>query len=427
MGIFDRFTVRPEPVNTTDAGRVVNVNFNGFSKTNKDVALKISALYCGLNLISETISALPVYKYKVSEDGSKVRCKEKINYLLNRSCNGFVSSFDLKDALIKSAILEGNGFALIVRDEYFNITKLVPLKKTECELRQINGTDEYLYYVSKEGYRGTYQYYEVLNLVMNTEDGVNGKGILELGRETIGLAGAQNSFMGATITNGSFTKGLLTTPSNLSPEQRESLSQKIQSFFGGSNSGRVLVLPEDLKYSNISLSPADVELLNHQEFNISEIARLLKISPDMIGGAEKSGNYGNLEQSNLQFLQYTLLPIIRKIEELLNIQLLSEEEKIDGDTFFEFNLDNLLRTNKKDEIEYYAKAIDTGIMSINEVRTKLNMNKEEGLDIFTLSKFNSIVKNGEIVNTIMNQTVGEQSQEQINIEDMSTSEETSVF
>ena len=129
MGIFDRFTVRPEPVNTTDAGRVVNVNFNGFSKTNKDVALKISALYCGLNLISETISALPVYKYKVSEDGSKVRCKEKINYLLNRSCNGFVRSFDLKDALIKSAILEGNGFALMVRDEYFNITKLVPLNK----------------------------------------------------------------------------------------------------------------------------------------------------------------------------------------------------------------------------------------------------------------------------------------------------------
>ena len=44
-------------------------------------------------------------------------------------------------------------------------------------------------------------------------------------------------------------------------------------------------------------------------------------------------------------------------------------------------------------------------MSINEVRTKLNMNKEEGLDIFTLSKFNSIVKGGQLVNTVMNQTI----------------------
>ena len=420
MGIFDKFTTRQETVNTTDAGRVVNVNFNGFSKTNKDVALKISALYCGLNLISETISSLPVYKYKISEDGSKVRCKEKINYLLNRSCNGFISAFDMKDALIKSAILEGNGFVLIVRDDYFNITKLVPLKKSECELRRINGTDEYLYYVSKEGYRGTYQYYEVLNLVTNSEDGVNGKGILELGKETIGLAGAQNNFMGATITNGSFTKGLLTTPANLSPEQRENLSQKIQSFFGGNNSGRVLVLPEDLKYSNISLSPSDVELLNHQEFNISEIARLLKISPHMIGGAEKSGNYGNLEQSNLQFLQYTLLPYIRRIEEICNMQLLSEDEKESGNYFFEFNISNLLRTNRKDEIEYYTKALDAGVYSINEVRNKLNENRVEGLDVHTLSKFNSIVRDGQVINTIMNQTINEKTNE---YEDMNTSEE----
>ncbi|RDY29754.1 phage portal protein [Romboutsia weinsteinii] len=407
MGLFNKFKNTPEPASNQDTGNVLDIQFNGFSKTNKDVAMKLSALYCGVNLISETIASLPIYKYKIAEDGSKVRCKEKINYLLNRSANGFISSFDMKDAIIKSAILEGNGFILIIRNSKFEIEKLVPLKKSEVQLRKVNGTDEYIYYISKEGYAGTYQYYEVLNLVTNSEDGINGKGILEFGRETLGLAGAQNSFMGATVTNGSFTKGLIHTPSNLSPEQREGLSQKIQSFFGGGNSGRVLVLPEDLKYSNISLSPADVELLNHQEFNISEIARLLKISPHMIGSNEKSGNYGNLEQSNLQFLQYTLLPYLRRIEELFNIQLLTEEEKEDGDTFFEFNIDNLLRTNKKDEIEYYAKAIDCGVMTLNEVRTKLNMNKEEGLDIFTLSKFNSIVKEGQVVNTIINQTVGE--------------------
>ena len=58
-------------------------------------------------------------------------------------------------------------------------------------------------------------------------------------------------------------------------------------------------------------------------------------------------------------------------------------------------------------------------MSINEVRTKLNMNKEEGLDIFTLSKFNSIVRDGEVVNTIMNQKV---DGNEINTEEMNTSE-----
>lgn len=411
MGIFDKFTTKEDPIQIQEStGNVLDIQFNVFSKTNRDVAMKLSALYSGVNLISETIASLPIYKYKILDDGSKVRVKETVNYLLNRSCNGYVTSFDMKDSLIKSAILEGNGFILIVRDSKFEIEKLIPLKKSECELRQINGTDEYMYRVTKEGYKGEYQYYEVLNLCVNSEDGINGKGILELGKETIGLGQAQQKFIGATITNGSYMKGLLSTPSNISPEQRENLSQKIKQFFSGGNSGRVLVLPEDLKYQNISLSPSDVELLKHQEFSISEIARLLKLSPHMLGSSEKSGNYGNLEQSNLQFLQYTLLPYLRRIEELCNMQLLSEDEKIDGNTFFEFNIDNLLRTNKKDEIEYYAKAIDCGVMKLNEVRTKLNLNKEDGLDIFTLSKFNSIIRDGEVVNTIMNQTVGEDPQ-----------------
>lgn len=408
MGLFDKFTKSENiQINDTskDTSKVLDIQFNGFSKTNRDIAMKLPALCSGVSLISETIASLPIYKYKISEDGSKVRCKEKINYLLNRSCNGYVTSFDMKDELIKSAILEGNGFILIVRDSKFEIEKLIPLKKSECELRQINNSDEYMYKITKEGYKGEYQYYEVLNLCINSEDGINGKGILELGRETIGLGNSQQRYIGAILENGSYTKSILNVPSNTTPEQIESLYQKMMRFFSKGNSGKVMVLPEDVKYSGISLSPSDLELLKHQEFTITEIARLLKISPHMIGGAEKSGNYGNLEQSNLQFLQYTLYPLIRRTEELCNMQLLSEEEKESGNYFFEFNIDNLLRTNKKDEIEYYTKAIDCGVMTLNEARTKLNMNKEEGLDIFTLSKFNSIVRDGQVVNTIMNQTV----------------------
>ena len=51
-------------------------------------------------------------------------------------------------------------------------------------------------------------------------------------------------------------------------------------------------------------------------------------------------------------------------------------------------------------------------MSLNEVRTKLNLDQVEGLDIITLSKFNSIVQDGKIVNTVMNETVKQEQKEQ---------------
>ena len=106
------------------------------------------------------------------------------------------------------------------------------------------------------------------------------------------------------------------------------------------------------------------------------------------------------------------MPYLRRIEELFNNFLLTEDEKESGDYFFEFNIDNLLRVNKSEEIDYYTKAIDAGIMSLNEVRTKLNLDQVEGLDIITLSKFNSIVQDGKIVNTVMNETVKQEQKEQ---------------
>lgn len=113
MGLFDKLINRDESIqsyNDSSTGNVLNIEFSGFSKSNRDIALKLSALYAGTNLISETIASLPIYKYKISEDGSKVRVNERINYLLNRSCNGYVTSFDMKDSIVKSAILDGNGY-----------------------------------------------------------------------------------------------------------------------------------------------------------------------------------------------------------------------------------------------------------------------------------------------------------------------------
>ena len=374
MGIFNGFNTfkAAQQVEEFTASENINIEFTGFSKVNREVAFKLSSLFSGVNLISETIASLPIYKYRINENGSKIRVKENINYMLNRSCNDYLTAFDLKDLFVKFAILEGNGFILIVKNDLGIIEKLVPLKRSEVEIRKVVGKDAYKYYVNKEEYRGVYEYYELINLCLNSEDGVHGKGILEIGRESIGLGQAQQKFLGATISNGSYMKGILTTPSSTSKDQRDDLMNKIKRFFSGGNSGRVLVLPEGLKYQNISLSPADVELLQMQEFNIGEIARLLKISPHLIGGEVKSGNYGTLE----------------------------------------FNIDNLLRVNKSEEIDYYTKAIDAGIMSLNEVRTKLNLDQVEGLDIITLSKFNSIVQDGKIVNTVMNETVKQEQKEQ---------------
>ena len=262
--------------------------------------------------------------------------------------------------------------------------------------RRINGTDEYLYYVSKEGYRGTYQYYEVLNLVTNSEDGVNGKGILELGRETIGLAGAQNSFMGATITNGSFTKGLLTTPANLSPEQRESLSQKIQSFFGGSNSGRVLVLPEDLKGKKIRVQQSQtnirmMELLGGSATPMSFGEVYTAIQQKVIDGAENNelaltnNKHGEVAKY-YSYNQHAMIPDILIMNAKL-LDSLSEEHRniiLDAvDTINKFEVDawedkvnEAVEQAKEMGVEFYYPDIEPFKEKVLPLHDEMTTDKE---------------------------------------------------
>ena len=42
----------------------------------REVAMKITALNEGVNLISDTIASLPVYLYKRNDDGSRVRVND---------------------------------------------------------------------------------------------------------------------------------------------------------------------------------------------------------------------------------------------------------------------------------------------------------------------------------------------------------------
>ena len=143
-----------------------------------------------------------------------------------------------------------------------------------------------------------------------------------------GFAGNTTTTSGkpATLENGAYTKGIVSVPDSTKTEERQSLMRKFKEFFGGRNSGGTMVLPESIKYNPISLSPADLDVLKSSEFSIREIARLLKVPPHMIGDTSTS-TYGNLEQSNLHFLQYCLLSYIRQIEEVLNHFLLLESEK----------------------------------------------------------------------------------------------------
>ncbi|EGT0692902.1 phage portal protein [Clostridium perfringens] len=385
-------------INRENDGSIFTNLFNGFGRQNRDKSEKLSALNCGMGLIADSIASLPVYKYQINKDGSKTKVKSKINYLLNSNCNQFTTSYNMKNMIIKNSIFYGNGYIKIVRDDNFEIKELIPLQQESVMLMTNDCGKSYYYQVTLNGQVERLEYYEVINLCSNSVDGVLGRGILVTGAETLGLASSQQLYSGAVFENGVFAKGILYVDSNFSAEQRNQMKDKFKGFFSKGNSGRLLVLPNNTEYKPISLSPTDLDLLKEKEFTIQEIARLLKIRPELLGVNISSGNYKNLEEGNRQFLQFTLLPYLKNLEAVLNHYLLTETEKESGEYCFCFDLSQLMESDIKTQSEVLSKYVSSGIMSVKEVRNKLNLPFIEGTDSLTYTSFNSILKDGEFIN-----------------------------
>ncbi|MDK0789910.1 phage portal protein [Clostridium perfringens] len=385
-------------INRENNDSIFTNSFTGFGRQNRAKSEKLSALNAGMGLIADSIASLPVYKYKINKDGSKTKVKSKINYLLNNNCNQFTTSYNMKNMILKDSIFYGNGYIKIVRDDNFEIKELIPLQQESVMLMTNDCGKSYYYQVTLNGRTERLEYYEVINLCSNSVDGVLGRGILVTGAETLGLASSQQLYSGAVFENGVFNKGILYVDASSSQEQRDSIAQKLKGFFTKGNSGRLLVLPNNSEYKPVSLSPTDLDLLKEKEFTIQEIARLLKIRPELLGVNISSGNYKNLEEGNRQFLQFTLLPYLKNLEAVLNHYLLTETEKVSGEYCFCFDLSSLMESDIKTQSEVLSKYVSAGILTVKEVRNKLNMPYIEGTDSLTYTSFNSILKDGEFIN-----------------------------
>ena len=141
-------------------------------------------------------------------------------------------------------------------------------------------------------------------------------------------------------------------------------------FGGSSNSHKVAVLEEGLKYTPISISPNEAQFLETRKFQIDEIARIFRVPPHMVGDLEKS-SFSNIEQQSLEFVKYTLDPWVVRWEQSLYRALLSSDEK--NTYFFKFNLEGLLRGDYKSRMQGYSIGIQNGFMCPNDVRELENL------------------------------------------------------
>lgn len=347
-------------------------------------AMRITAVYACVRVLSEAVASLPLHLYRRVGDGKQRATDHPAYRIMHARPNGFQTSFGFRELLQAHAGLRGNGYAYIDRDIY-GLVRVLPLHPERVRPK-LSKNYEISYEVRPfDGGMVEYPADRILHIPGLTDDGITGLGPLQIAREAIGASIAAEEFSAKYFANGTAPMIALRTDQAMGKtteearKNREIVRDDWQANTHGVNLHRPPVLDRNLSVEKIGIAPEDAQLLETRNFNVVDIARIFKVQPHKIAHL-LNATFSNIEHQAIEFVVDTLLPWLVRWEQALSLRLLNPDEQ--QDYFFQFNVDGLLRGDIKSRYEAYQIGIMNGWLCQNEVRGFENMNPIPNGDIY---------------------------------------------
>lgn len=347
-------------------------------KATASTALSLSATWACVNLIAGTISSLPLMVYRTVNGERDVARDHPLYRLLHDTPNFDQTAVDFLEFISASVELQGNAYAEKRMTDRGIIVAIVPVRPDIVTVRRTS-SGKLLYVWTEGGVRNEILEDRMLHIRGFGGGPLGGASTLSSCAATFAGAMSVDRAASAMFRNGARPSGVLSTDKPLTAPQRAIAEQLLQEkFVGAMNDGRPMVLDNGVQWQQLSMKSSDAEMLESRKFSVEEIARVFGVPPHMIGHTSSSTSWGTgLEQQTLGFQKFTLRRRLKRIEQAMEKQLLSVQDRLNGITI-EFNLEGLLRGDSAARSGFYQSALTNGWMTINEVRALENMPAVEG-------------------------------------------------
>lgn len=348
-----------------------------------DTALRFSAVYACVRILSEAVANLPIQVFQHLADGGKQPATNHPLYdlLHDEPCRApRQTAYTFKATAMVHLLLRGNAYAQIVPGPRGPVDQLQLIHPDR--VTPIMGPDNNLVYKVRQpdGSQKTLNNEDVFHMLGMSLDGVTGVSVITYAREAVGLGLAAEGYAARVFSQDATPRGVLKHPSRLSQEAIERLRTTWQQQHGGlGNVHKPAILEEGMDWMPISMTANDAQLIAGRQFQVVDIARWFGVPLHMVQETNRSTSWGaGIEQLSLAFVIYTLMTWLRRWEDTIRQQLIMNPRVY----FAEFNLDALLRGNTVDRYSAYAIGRNWGWLSPNDVRRRENMNPIQGGDTY---------------------------------------------
>jgi HK97 family phage portal protein len=205
---------------------------------------------------------------------------------------------------------------------------------------------------------------------------------LDYMRSSVGVAISSQNHTEQGYRKSGRRPGVFMIDKLLTQEQREKIRKNYSGLVEGSDDD-LLVLEAGAKFEPLSLSPADLQLLDTRKFAVEDIARWFGVSSVMINDTAKTTTWGTGITELIEgFYKFRLRPMLEGLEQAIERRVLTpgQREKYT----VEFSLDAILRGSFRDRLEAASTAVNNGLMTRNEYRQLENLPPKDGGDILTV-------------------------------------------
>lgn len=360
-------------------------SISGGTYVTPDTAMQVSSFYRGVVYICTQIAKLP---WEIKDKDNKVTTTGDLARMLRVAPNPEMNSFMWRVVMVQNAIIHGNGYAEIERDNIGRPIALWPIPSEDLELyrtpdgglvyRVVGGS---LPDPSKALFLSPRDVFHLRNF--HTKDGLIGQGLAAYAKETLGISLGADRMANSLFANSGIPSGILTVKGTLGDEAFQRVKTEWKEAHGGRKTGGTAILEEGMEYKSISLAPDVLQFLESRKFSVLEIARFLGVPPAKLYDADVS-TYNNIEHSNLEVATDTLDAWARNLEMEVEFKLLEPRlmQRCEMDLYAVFRGDMATRS------QYFQRMLQSAAITPNEIRKKEGLAPYSGGDRYFVATNN---------------------------------------
>lgn len=343
-----------------------------------DGALQISSVWACIELLADNIASLPIFVYMMRNGLRELARDTDLWRLFHVSPNNRHTAMEFWQFIVMNFLLRGNAYARLERNKRGEVIAMWPLSSDQVQVKVLeDGSLIYEYSVN-----ATVIVYSEKNILhfRDKGNGIIGMSRLDYMKSSLSVAiNAQNT-TNNTYQNENRRPMVFMIDKTLKSEQREAIRKNFKGLTEAGDDD-LLILEAGAKVEALSMTPAEVQLLETRKFSVEDISRWFGVPSVLINDLANRVPYGNNDDLIQIFYKFKLRPMLVGFEQALTKRVLTPEQR--ATMSVEFSIEAILRGSLKDRVEIYSKQLQNGMKTRAEIRQLENDPPIAGSDKLT--------------------------------------------